>query len=145
MNMTDIEDVQRFLDDNFSSWVLDLGPVVTAAGPDGATLEIPITDAVARVGGIVSGQALATLADTAMVLACGAYLGQMVPVATITLDTQFLRPGSGDYIRAEAEITRAGRKPDLCPLYIDSPACGQTRRAGHGDLCSSEVDCVFTS
>lgn len=107
--MTDIEDVQRFLDDNFSSWVLDLGPVVTAAGPDGATLEIPITDAVARVGGIVSGQALATLADTAMVLACGAYLGQMVPVATITLDTQFLRPGSGDYIRAEAEITRAGR------------------------------------
>lgn len=69
----------------------------------------PITDDIARVGGIVSGQTLATLADTAMVLACGAHLGRMVPVATVTLDTQFVRPGSGDTIRARAEVTRAGK------------------------------------
>ncbi|MEL6618565.1 MAG: PaaI family thioesterase [Pseudomonadota bacterium] len=57
----------------------------------------------------MSGQTLATLADTAMVLACGAHLGRMVPVATFTLDTQFLRPGSDDTIRARAEVTRAGK------------------------------------
>lgn len=107
--MTDTAEVQRFLEDNFAAWVLDLRPVVTEAGSEGVTLDMPITDAVARVGGIVSGQALATLADTAMVLACGVHLGRMVPVATITLDTQFLRPGSGDHIRAKAEVTRAGR------------------------------------
>lgn len=107
--MTEIVGVQRFLDENFAPWVLNLRPEVTAAGPEGVTLDIPITQAVARVGGIVSGQALATLADTAMVLACGAHLGRMAPVATITLDTQFLRPGSGERIRAEAEVTRAGR------------------------------------
>lgn len=107
--MIDITDAQRFLDDNFAPWVLALTPVVTQANVDGLHLEIPITDAIARVGGIVSGQALATLADTTMVLACGAYLGNMVPVATITLDTQFLRPSSGDSIRAEAEVTRAGK------------------------------------
>lgn len=107
--MIDITDAQRFLDDNFAPWVLALTPVVTQANANGLCLEILITDAIARVGGIVSGQALATLADTAMVLACGAHLGNMVPVATITLDTQFLRPGSGDSIRAEAEVTRAGK------------------------------------
>lgn len=107
--MTDIAEAQRFLDENFAQWVQALEPRVSRAGKDGLWLDMPITDAIARVGGIVSGQALATLADTAMVLACGAHLGRMVPVATITLDTQFLRPGSGDSIRAEAEVTRAGR------------------------------------
>lgn len=107
--MIELTDVQRFLDDNFAPWVLALSPTVTSASAAGVTLDIPITADIARVGGIVSGQALATLADTAMVLAAGAHLGRMVPVATVTLDTQFLRPGSGETIRAEAEITRAGR------------------------------------
>lgn len=107
--MTDIAEAQRFLDENFAPWVQALEPRVVRAGKAGVWLDIPVTDAIARVGGIVSGQALATLADTAMVLACGAHLGRMVPVATITLDTQFLRPGSGDSIRAEAEVTRAGK------------------------------------
>jgi len=102
-------DAQAFLDANFAPWVLALSPVVTSAGADGVTLDIPITDAIARVGGIVSGQALATLADTAMVLSVGAHLGRMTPVATVTLDTQFLRPGTGDTIRAAAKVTRAGR------------------------------------
>lgn len=107
--MVNTDDAQRFLDDNFAPWVLALAPKVTHADADALTLDIPVTDAIARVGGIVSGQTLATLADTAMVLACGAHLGRMVPVATVTLDTQFLRPGSGDSIRAQAEVTRAGK------------------------------------
>lgn len=107
--MTDLTDAQRFLDDNFAPWVLALSPTVTRADAAALHLDIPLTNAIARVGGIVSGQALATLADTAMVLACGAHLGRMVPVATVTLDTQFLRPGSGDNIRAQAEVTRAGK------------------------------------
>ncbi len=107
--MVDIADVQRFLDENFAPWVLALSPNVHRVGTKGVTLDIPVTSDIARVGGIVSGQSLAALADTAMVLACGAHMGQMQPVATVTLDTQFLRPGSGDTIRAEAEVTRAGR------------------------------------
>lgn len=107
--MVDVTETQGFLEANFAPWVLALDPVVTAAGPDGVTLDIAITPDIARVGGIVSGQALAALADTAMVLAVGAHLGRMVPVATVTLDTQFLRPGAGDTVRALAEVTKAGR------------------------------------
>ena len=104
-----IDTVQAFLHDNFAPWVLALQPTVTKADAGGVTLDIPITDDIARAGGIVSGQAMATLADTAMVLAYGAQRGEMVPVATVTLDTQFLRPGKGETLRAEAEIVRAGR------------------------------------
>ena len=102
-------DAQHYLDANFAPWVLALSPTVHSAEQDGVSVDIPITDSIARVGGIVSGQALATLADTAMVLAAGVHLGRMLPVSTVTLDTQFLRPGTGDTIRAEAEIVRAGR------------------------------------
>ena len=103
------QDAQVILDENFAAWVRALQPKVTAIGPQGATLEIPITDDIVRVGGIVSGQALATLADTAMVFACIGHEDAMVPVSTVTLDTQFLRPGVGDRIVAKAEVTRAGK------------------------------------
>ena len=112
---------QKFLLDNFAPWVLALDPTVTHIDPDKTTLEIPITDALNRTGGIVSGQALTALADTAMVLACGGHLGEMVPVGTVTLDTQFLRPASGEVIRAEAEVTRAGRSMIFtrCTLFAE--------------------------
>ena len=100
---------QAFLEENFAPWVLALDPKVTEIGPDRTILQIPITAALNRTGGIVSGQALTALADTAMVLACGGHFGEMVPVGTVTLDTQFLRPATGDAVVATATITRAGR------------------------------------
>ncbi len=100
---------QAFLDENFAPWVRALDITVTQVSPERTTLTIPITDALNRTGGIVSGQALTALADTAMVLAIGGHEGAMSPVGTVTLDTQFLRPASGHNIRAEAEVMRAGR------------------------------------
>lgn len=103
------ETAQTILDENFASWVMALAPTVTEIGTDRTILEIPISDALKRTGGIVSGQALGALADTAMVMACMGHLDAMAPVSTVTLDTQFLRPATGETIRAEAEVTRAGR------------------------------------
>ena len=117
---------QSFLEENFAPWVLALSPTVTEIGPARTTLTIPITADLNRTGGIVSGQALTALADTAMVLACIGHLDEMVPVGTVTLDTQFLRPASGDSITATAEVTRAGRsmiftRCTLTALPVDKP------------------------
>ena len=100
---------QDILDTMFAPWVLALQPRVTSIDAEQCTLTIPITADIARAGGIVSGQVMATLADTAMVLACMGHAGAMIPVSTVTLDTQFLRPGSGDSITARAEVMRAGK------------------------------------
>ncbi|ASM71514.1 MULTISPECIES: PaaI family thioesterase [Roseobacteraceae] len=100
---------QDVLDTMFAPWVLALQPRVASIDVDHCALVIPITADIARAGGIVSGQVMATLADTAMVLACMGHAGAMIPVSTVTLDTQFLRPGSGDSITARAEVTRAGK------------------------------------
>ncbi len=103
------ETAQGYLADHFAQWVRALGITITEIGPERTILEIPITPDLMRVGDILSGQAIAALADTAMVFACFGHLGGFVPVGTVTLDTQFLRPATGDTLRAEAEVTRAGK------------------------------------
>ncbi len=100
---------QTILEKSFAPWIRALKPTITAITADKTVLTIPITDDINRIGGIVCGQALASLADTAMVFACFGHLGKVEAVGTVTLDTQFLRPASGDSIRAEAEVTRMGK------------------------------------
>ena len=93
----------------FAPWVRALDLTITDIGPQGATLTMPIAEHLNRAGNILSGQALAAMADTAMVFACAGHYGEMRPVATTNLDTQFLRPGVGDLVRCEATIVRAGK------------------------------------
>lgn len=100
---------QSILDSAFAPWIKALAPKITAIGPHGCTMTIPVTPQINRIGDIVCGQALASLADTAMVFACFGHLDAPEPVGTVTLDTQFLRPATGEAIRAEAVITRAGK------------------------------------
>lgn len=100
---------QVWLADDFAPWVQALDLTVEQVTPTTACLSMPITPALARVGGIVCGQSLAALADTAMVIACAGHFGASRPVGTVTLDTQFLRPGTGHRIRCDAEIVRAGK------------------------------------
>jgi uncharacterized protein (TIGR00369 family) len=108
--MLSIDQAQAFLASSFAPWVQALNLRVDEITPDGrAVLSMPITDDVARMGGIVCGQALATLADTAMVLSTAAHFGAPRDVATTNLDTQFLSAGRGERISCTARITRAGR------------------------------------
>lgn len=103
------DEAQNWLATAFAPWVQALSLTIEEIGPTRAVLSMPNTDAINRMGGIISGQALAAMADTAMVFACAGHFGEMRPVATTTLDTQFLRPGTGERVRCEAEIVRAGK------------------------------------
>lgn len=112
---------QTLVAEHFAPWVQALDPTVTHISADKTILTIPITAALNRTGGIVSGQAMTALADTAMVFACWGHADAVIQVGTVTLDTQFLRPASGDSIRAEAEVTRAGRSMMFarCTLFAE--------------------------
>ncbi len=100
---------QKLLDENFADWVRALDLTVTAIDAEHAMVRMPLGDHVARVGGIVSGQALAALADTAMVFAAIGHTGAFKPFATTDLHVQFLRSGTGVAVLCRASITRAGR------------------------------------
>ncbi len=100
---------QDFFEANFAPWVRALGLRLSHIGPTGATMSMNITPELTRMGDILSGQALAAMADTTMVFACFGLFDAMKPVATTNLETQFLRPGMGDSIRCEAHIVKPGR------------------------------------
>ena len=103
------DNARQMLRDNFAPWVLALEPTVRDVSERDAVLAMPLGDHIARVGGIASGQALAALADTSMVIACAAHAGAWQAVATTNLDTQYLAAATGDAVRAKATIIIAGR------------------------------------
>ena len=100
---------QEFLEGNFAPWIIDLQPKLINCANGFARIDIPITPHIERVGHIVCGQAMGALADTTMVFACFAQVDKLIPVATTTLDTQFLRPASGEVLSCRAKVERAGK------------------------------------
>lgn len=93
----------------FASWVQDLGLSIEAVGPEGATLRMRFSDRLCRDNGVVCGQALMSLADTAMVFAVSAAAGDYLPMTTVDQTIHFMRPAMRADVLAEAKVVRLGR------------------------------------
>jgi uncharacterized protein (TIGR00369 family) len=116
----DIEEARRVLRDVFAPWVLDLGlsveslslsppPDAAADWQPGAMLRMGFSDRLCRHGGIVCGQALMALADTAMVIAILAANRGFRPMTTVDQTTHFLKAVTADDVIADARVVRLGR------------------------------------
>ncbi len=101
--------LQACLADWFAPWVQDLGLVVESMADGAVTLRLPFDEHLARIGGMVCGQALMAAADTAMVLAIVTRLGTHRPMTTVQLNTSFLKPLAGQDARVTARVLRAGK------------------------------------
>ena len=97
------------LADAFAPWVQDLNLSVEHIGSDGITMRLPADARLSRIGGIVSGQAMAAMADTTMVLALAAHFGGFRPVATVDIAMSFMRAVKSSDVLCEARVRRAGR------------------------------------
>jgi uncharacterized protein (TIGR00369 family) len=113
-NTFDIEAARKVLAEVFAPWVQDLQLSVEtihqpgADGGAGAVLRMKHSDRLSRDSGIVCGQALMSLADTAMVFAVSAASGRYRPMTTVDQTSHFLKPASGDVL-ADARIVRMGK------------------------------------
>ena len=56
------------------------------------TLSLPVSAEIVHAGGVVCGQAIMAAADTAMLVAMIAQLGEFRPMTTVQLQTSFVRP-----------------------------------------------------
>lgn len=111
-------DANAILADNFAPWVLASGVRVEAIGSDNATLRIPFSDQLCRVGGILCGQALLTGADTAMVIALAASAGTFKPCTTVDLTVNYMRPITKADALLEAKVMRIGKTLAFCTCEI---------------------------
>jgi uncharacterized protein (TIGR00369 family) len=101
--------LQACLADWFAPWVQELNLTVESLADGEVTLRLPFDARLARVGGMVCGQALMAAADTAMVLAIVTRLGTRRPMTTVQLNTSFLKPLAGQDARVIARVVRAGK------------------------------------
>jgi uncharacterized protein (TIGR00369 family) len=114
-----IQAAGRLMTEIFAPWVQDLGLLVerieagrpVGASDDwqpGAVIRMPFSQKLCRDGGVVCGQALMAVADTAMVIACAAAWNGYQPMSAIDQTMHFLRPVNFDLL-ADARIIRIGR------------------------------------
>ncbi|MEN9888971.1 MAG: hypothetical protein RL559_1008 [Pseudomonadota bacterium] len=103
------ETLQQALADLFAPWVQDLGLRVQSFSAGEVTLRLPHSERLARVGGMLCGQAMMAAADTAMVLALIQHFGAFRPCTTVQLSSTFLKPLSKQDALVTARVLRAGK------------------------------------
>ena len=101
--------LQACLNDWFAPWVQALGLRVESFQTDEVVLRLPRNDQLARIGGMVCGQAQMAAADTAMVLAIVTRLGTQRPMTTVQQNSSFLKPLSNQDALVTARVVRAGK------------------------------------
>jgi uncharacterized protein (TIGR00369 family) len=127
----DIEEARRVLGDVFAPWVRDLGlsissiehtppPGAAADWQPGAILRMAFSERLCRHGGIVCGQALMALADTAMVIAILAANRGYRPVTTVDQTTHFMRAATRSDVLADARVVRLGRTMSFGRVTLSS-------------------------
>jgi uncharacterized protein (TIGR00369 family) len=114
-----ILDARRILGEVFAPWVQDLNlsveriehvpPPDVADWQPAALLRMPFSERLCRNGGVVCGQALMALADTAMVIANLAANRGYRPMTTVDQTTHFMRAVSSSDVLADARVVRLGR------------------------------------
>jgi uncharacterized protein (TIGR00369 family) len=119
----DRDAAERLLGDVFAAWVQDLGLSIEEVGADSAVLRMRFSERLCRDNGVVCGQAIMSLADTAMVFAVSAACGGYRPMTTVDQTVHFLRPVARADALADARVVRLGR----------TMAFGQVTIAAAGD------------
>ena len=93
----------------FARWVQDLDLSVESVSAEASVLRMKFSDRLCRDNGVICGQALMGLADTAMVFAVSGAVGAYIPMTTVDQSIHFLRPAANADVLAAARVVRAGK------------------------------------
>lgn len=120
MSMT-ARELQAAIPAIFAPWIAAMDFEVLDAAAGEVRLRLPVKRDYVHVGGVMCGQAAMAAADTAMVLAMMAELGEFRPMTTVQLNTSFLRPVSADHCLVTAKVLRSGRSLAFGTIDIANP------------------------
>lgn len=135
----DKQQAQNLLDEHFSEWVLDLGLTVVETRSDGATLRMEFADRLNREGGILSGQAIMALADTAIVIGLFSTMDGFYPAATVNMNTYFLRAAKDSSLLAHSTVIKRGRTMAFAEAEIIMESNGKTVATTQGSYALPPV------
>ena len=110
-----------------SPYVAHLGMQLTGIQPGMATLTLPFTDSLVTTGTIVHGGAIASLIDTAAMVAAwsDAEVTPKTRGTTVSLSVAYLSAAQQEDIQATARVLRRGRSL----IYLDVEVSGTSGNA----------------
>lgn len=116
--------LQATLDGLAADYTKRLGLRVETVAPGEVTLTLPITPELVHAGGVLCGQAILAAADTAMLVAMIAQLGEFRPMTTVQLQTSFVRPVSKGTVSIDviARVLRPGRSLSYGEVEFNLPS-----------------------
>ena len=119
----DAAGLQATLEELAADYTKRLGLRVETAAPGEVTLTLPVTPELVHGGGVLCGQAILAAADTAMLLAMIAQLGEFKPMTTVQLQASFLRPVPGDAtaVTVIARVLRLGKSLSYGEVEFKTP------------------------
>jgi uncharacterized protein (TIGR00369 family) len=103
--------LQATLDSLAADYTKRLGLRIQSVAPGEVTLILPVTPQLVHAGGVLCGQAILAAADTAMLVAMIAQLGEFRPMTTVQLQASFVRPvpGHARRVHVVARLLRYGK------------------------------------
>ena len=105
----------------FAPWVQQLDLRVTAIGNGEVTVHMPYSDALCRSGGLICGQSMMALIDTTMVFVCYLGMGKYSDCATVSQNTNFMRPAIGEDVIANGKLLKSGRTLIFGDVTLTTP------------------------
>ncbi|HEX7436093.1 MAG TPA: PaaI family thioesterase [Caldimonas sp.] len=119
----DVKTLQATFDGVAADYVKRLNLRVSAVRPSEVDIAMPVAPELVHGGGVLCGQAMMAAADTAMVLALIADLGEFRPMTTVQLQTSFLRPVPRETteVAITARVLRRGKSLAFGEISIRTP------------------------
>ena len=121
--MIDAPTLQRTLDKIAADYVKRLNLRVESVEEAAVTLSLPVSPELVHGGGVMCGQAIMSAADTAMLVAMIAKLGEFKPMTTVQMQTSFLRPVPKDVaaVTVVARVIRLGKSLSYGDVEFRTP------------------------
>lgn len=118
-------DAQHVLDTVMTPWLDDLGMVVEEITDNGAVVRLPWDARIARDGGMITGQALMSFADAAMVVVISSAIGGFQKMATVDMTTSFLAPAFNTDVIARGEVIKRGKRMIYGRIDLETAESGE--------------------
>ncbi|CAB3781105.1 hypothetical protein LMG28688_01188 [Paraburkholderia caffeinitolerans] len=101
--------IDALLDRVLAPWVKALRMRPVEVTEESATMRLPFSGELRHSGGGICGQVFMAAADTAMIVAITAALGEFKPMTTVALNTNFMRAVRKGDVTITARVLRMGR------------------------------------
>lgn len=105
-----IAEAEETLTRVFAPWIVDLGLRPVGFDARGGDFVLPRNDRLVHVGGVICGQATASAADTACVVALSALNGRFRICTTVDLTTHFIRPLKPGDVDIRVDVLSNGKR-----------------------------------